>query len=425
MTSRGHSAQCGRPNAFIFSERLSDPTFPRERKLAHEYYKEENPPDRVGSYVPYRYIFERLPKEEQAKYKQLGEEDMVRHLSEMAAYKPSSGWIDGRTGKYKTIIDWDTGYLPTKAEGDESVPKKPRVTYDHARSPWSDINAESVSLIASFLDHPRDAFSMCYTCSGWMDALSGRDSAAQEAVWRPLAMSRFPHLFRSSRDGTADDESTYHAFVLKGSRFTYRDVFIVHDRVIGMDHDATLAPPDESNQIHREGLEEKDSMLTYVLTHYSTRSRRATQYTFGMGLLETAVVPNFHYMVEDLLVHYDSDMMPPETTPRDESIIPVLRCFLTGPGYKTVQIAKFLEFDTEQSGEYHYYRVYSCDDRNEVLPNMCTISGGAMSAYRQDELELEFEADEGEDFIDIFIRLFRGQEKLNDSAAEGDLGASA
>lgn len=90
-----------------------------------------------------------------------------------------------------------------------------------------------------------------------------------------------------------------------------------------------------------------------------------------------------------------------------------------------MQIAKFVEFDSEQSGEYHYYRVDSCGDRNEVLPNSFAISGGAMSAYRQDELELEFEADEGEDFIDIFIQLFRGQERSNDSAAEGDTGESA
>ena len=202
--------------------------------------------------------FQRLPDEQKAKYKQMEQQDRERHRQETEKYKISSGWIDKRMGEYVKNIDWYKGYLPQSGilhpmMRVDGVQKKQKVASNdnnqEHQPAWSDLNSEIISVIASFMEHPRDAFSMCYTCSNWYKTLSDSEGVAQEAVWMPLAMSRFPQLFHQPR--TRDDGYGKITFVLEKSRFTYRDAFIIHDRIVSLDHNAELSYPDKSNQIHR------------------------------------------------------------------------------------------------------------------------------------------------------------------------------
>ena len=195
--------------------------------------------------------------------------------------------------------------------------------------------------------------------------------------------------------------------------FIYRDVFILHDRITDIERDTELPMSlDESEQIHQAGLEEKDFVLTYVLTHYSTRRQLADQYTFGMGTLDEMEqdvhLPNFHDMV--LSTDYESDVIDESNEPcQDRSTIPVLRCFLSGPGYKTMMIFKFAGFYAEWGGEgWCYYASNDRDDRNKTISPELDIYGGAEADYRQDDLSFCIEA--RTDLLSIFTQLFRGQD---------------
>lgn len=412
MSSQGYSPQCGRPNSLLRGLRsLRDPNYPKFWKFSHEFYNKENPPPYHMAYHEQVQRFQRLPDEQKAKYKQIEQQDKERHRQETAKYKISSGWIDKRMGDYDKKIDWHKGYLPQSGMMRvDGVQKKQKVASNdnnqEHQPAWSDLNSEIISVIASFMEHPRDAFSMCYTCSNWYKSLSDPEGVAQEAVWMPLAMSRFPQLFHQPR--TRDDGYGKITFVLEKSRFTYRDTFIVHDRIVSLDHDAELSYPDKSNQIHEEGLTNKDFILTFVLTHYSTRDQRAEQYTFGMATLgemeQYTYVPNFHDML--LATDYMSDVnMNPCP---DDSTISVMRCFITGPGYKTVMIFKFTNFDAEWGGEGYYY--CGCtfrNDQNNALLDL-HISGRAEGDYRPDDLCFDFEG--SSELIDLFTQMFRGQD---------------
>ena len=417
MSSQGNSPQGGSPTHVSREVRgLRDPNCPKSIKFTYEFYYKENPPP---NYIYMEQRFDRLPDEQKAKYKQMEQQDRERYRQETANYKISSGWIDNKRtmGEYEYVktIDWYKGYLPQSRilhpmMREDGVQKKQKVASNdnnqEHQPAWSDLNAEIISDIASFMEHPRDAFSMCYTCSNWYKSLSDPEGVAQEAVWMPLAISRFPQLFH--QPCTRDDGYGEITFVLKRSHFTYRDTFIVHDRIVSLDHNAELSYPDKSNQIREEGLTSKDFILSFVLTHYSTRDQRAEQYAFGMATLgemeQYTYVPNFHDMLlaTDYMSDFNLNPCP------DDSTISVMRCFLTGPGYKTVMIFKFTDFDAEWGGEGYYYCGYTFhNDQNNALLDL-GISGRAEGDYRPDDLCFNFEG--SSELIDLFTQMFRGQD---------------